>query len=357
VRDSGQGISTDKQAVLFRRFEQIDNSLTRREGGTGLGLAICKQLIEMMNGQIGVESELGKGTTFWFELELDRAGPRTKRPATDVFESLAVQIVKPSSLYETYYDSLLAAWGIAYDTAADVATAIQQSEQSQAEHQVLLLDADVFNSSFNSKDLKNWREQDDKRTVIVTCPQSMLTVIPQAINDASDLIVSKPVVQSELFNALLAVVKDDLVAGDNKAVNTVTYSDFDAQVLVVEDNPINVAIVTGLLNKFGVDVSLAENGLQALTMLKQNPYDLVLMDCQMPELDGYEATRRIRQPGNVLDSTVPVVALTAHAMREDEQKCLDAGMNDYLTKPIDPYELNKTLAEWLPSECLKKVAS
>jgi CheY-like chemotaxis protein len=171
------------------------------------------------------------------------------------------------------------------------------------------------------------------------------------------LILSKPVIQSEFFNALLAIVGDAVESYDSALVESPTLHDFDAQVLVVEDNPTNVTIVTGLLNKFGVEVSHAENGVKALTMLENNTYDLVLMDCQMPELDGYEATRRIRHNGTVLDADIPVIALTAHAMREDEQKCLDAGMNDYLSKPIDPYLLNKTLANWLPQQCLKKVAS
>lgn len=355
VRDTGQGISQEKQATLFRRFEQVDNSLTRREGGTGLGLAICKQLVSMMQGKIGLESELGKGSTFWFELELDRASRYSKQTASSVFDDLTVLTVQPAALYHSYYDSLFEAWGITHDVVKDVATAVETLESLNAGYQVLLLDAERLKHS-QLKALKTLCEQRKTITVIVTCPQSMLTAVPQPISDVADMIVSKPVVQSALFNALLAVVKDDLDSQE-ALVNTVSYSDFNADILVVEDNPTNVAIVSGLLRKFGVNVSLAENGLQALDMLARERYDLVLMDCQMPELDGYEATRRIRQNGTVLDASVPVIALTAHAMREDEQKCLDAGMNDYLTKPIDPYLLNKTLAEWLPQQCLKKIAS
>lgn len=355
VRDTGQGISQDKLATLFRRFEQLDNSLTRREGGTGLGLAICKQLVEMMHGRIGVESEQGKGTTFWFELDVDRAGQEAKQKSMTVFADLSLQIVRPSPLYQSYYESLSAAWGISYDLVSDVILAAQRFEKSSAVHNVLLLDAELFNGKHKKplSEWQRWRQKQNNVTVIVTCQQSMLAMVPQAINDVADLIVSKPVVQSELFESLLAIVKDDLASRDAATTNVMQFEHFDASVLVVEDNPTNVTIVTGLLHKFGVDVSLAENGVQALTMLEHNHYDLVLMDCQMPELDGYETTRRIRQS----DSATPIIALTAQAMREDEQKCLDAGMNAYLTKPIDPYQLNKLLAEWLPENCLKKVAT
>lgn len=358
VRDSGQGISAEKQATLFRRFEQLDNSLTRREGGTGLGLAICKQLVEMMQGRIGVDSKPGKGSTFWFELKLDKAGHQSRMPGKDVFDDLTVQLLRPTRLYLDYYTSLFTAWGIHHQAIEDLESALEDTGEDDSARRVLLLEADtVIGNDSVLKQIQAWRDKHKNTTVIITCPQSMLAMIPESINEAAGLILSKPVIQSEFFNALLAIVGDAVESYDTVLAESPTLLNFDAQVLVVEDNPTNVTIVTGLLNKFGVEVSHAENGLKALTMLENNSYDIVLMDCQMPELDGYEATRRIRHNGTVLDADIPVIALTAHAMREDEQKCLDAGMNDYLSKPIDPYQLNKTLANWLPEYCLKKVAS
>lgn len=355
VRDTGQGISKDKLATLFRRFQQLDNSLTRREGGTGLGLAICKQLIEMMHGRIGVESEQGKGTTFWFELDVDRASLQVKKTNTSIFADLSVQIVRPSPLYQRYYESVFTAWGIHYNLLTELSQAAQRFERSGSVHQVLLLDAELFNGKHKKQldEWQRWREKQDNVTVIATCQQSMLAIIPQAIQDAADLIVSKPVAQSELFESLLAVVKDDLASLDDAKANIVTFAHFEAHLLVVEDNSTNATIVTGLLEKFGIEVSLAENGLKALSMLENHDYDLVLMDCQMPEMDGYEATQRIRKQG----LSIPIIALTAQAMREDEQKCLDAGMNAYLSKPIDPFQLNQLLAEWLPEDRLKKVST
>lgn len=355
VRDSGRGISQDKQATLFQRFEQLDNSLTRREGGSGLGLAICKELIEMMHGRIGVDSEPGKGATFWFELDVDRAGYQLKQTNTAVFADLSVLMVQPSPVYQNYYESLFSAWHISHDTVSDLSTAAAHFTQSSSAHQVLLLDAELFNDKQQKQlnEWQHWRGARQNITVMVACPQMLLAMIPQVINDVADLIVSKPLVQSELFESLLAVVKDDLPAYGHTDAEVMSYAHFNAHVLVVEDNSTNVVIVNGLLKKFGVEVSLAQNGLQALKMLEENHYDLVLMDCQMPELDGYETTQRLRQNG----FDIPVIALTAQAMREDEQKCLDAGMNAYLSKPINPYQLNKLLAEWLPDSCLKKVAS
>jgi CheY-like chemotaxis protein len=309
----------------------------------------------MMHGRIGVDSEQGKGTTFWFELDVDRASQQEKQTSTTVFADLSVEIVSPSPLYQSYYESLFEAWGIRYGLVAELSTAVERFEQTSAVYQVLLIDAELFNGKHKKSlaEWQRWRQKTDNVTVIVTCQQSMLAMVPQAINDVADLIVSKPVAQSELFESLLAIVKDDLASREAVTTSVMNFEHFDAHVLVVEDNPTNVIIVTGLLSKFGVEVSLAENGIKALTMLEHNDYDLVLMDCQMPELDGYETTRRVRQN----DTITPIIALTAQAMREDEQKCLDAGMNAYLTKPIDPYQLNKLLAEWLPQNCLKKVAT
>lgn len=358
VRDSGQGISAEKRATLFRRFEQLDNSLTRREGGTGLGLAICKQLVELMHGRIGVDSEIGQGSTFWFELDVDKAGRQPKLPGKEVFEKLSVHLLQPSAVYEDFYRSLFSAWGVQHSSYEDLSAITEHMSPTGSAHHVLLLDAEtVIGSSKTLKQIQSWRQENKHTTVIISCPQSMMAMIPAPINAAADLILSKPVIQSELFNALLAIIGDAVEAYDTIVPVSPTFQSFDAHVLVVEDNPTNVTIVTGLLNKFGVEVSLAENGAQALSMLAKHAYDLVLMDCQMPEMDGYEATRHIRHDGAVQDASIPVIALTAHAMREDEQKCLDAGMNDYLSKPIDPLLLNKALANWLPEHCLKKVVS
>ena len=356
IRDTGAGITKEKQSRLFQRFEQLDNSLTRREGGTGLGLAICKQLIDMMGGRIGVETEEGKGSNFWFELRLDRAGPRhiIKEPP---FRDMSLVAAGASALYSAFYQSIFDAWGVAYQRIDDLNLATVQLAAEPSKQKVLLMDSMLFEKPSL---IEAWIESHsgylDNIHIIVTCPLSMLAIVPQSISDMADLILSKPLIQSELYKALQTVVSDDVSDSTSTGVQKSPMASFDARVLIVEDNLTNIAIVTGLLHKFGVRTGLAENGQQALELLANEPFDLVLMDCQMPIMDGFETTQRIREDGKVLNASIPIIALTAFAMDEDEHKCLSAGMNDYIAKPIDPTLLNKKLVRWLPQHCLKNIA-
>jgi signal transduction histidine kinase/DNA-binding NarL/FixJ family response regulator len=355
IRDTGQGISEDKQLQLFRRFEQLDNSLTRREGGSGLGLAISRQLVELMGGQIGVESSPGKGARFWFRLRLDKAKKKQSDYQTQLFREMSITVVAADPIYQQLYQSLFTAWQIEHEFVDDCQQAITQMQSQQSAHPVMLLDArTLIDDDSLAQAITAYREEVPEFRLLAVCPQSMLAIMPKQVSDRADLIVSKPIIQSELFNALLSVVEAELVDDEADSLPPAKQSlmKFEAKILVVEDNPTNVIIVKGLLHKFGIDAEVADNGSDALDRLGAEDFDLVLMDCQMPVMDGYEATRRLRQ-----SSDIPVIALTAHAMREDEQKCLDAGMNDYLTKPIDPYSLNASLGRWLPEECIQQAVS
>lgn len=355
IRDTGQGISEDKQRQLFRRFEQLDNSLTRREGGSGLGLAISRQLVELMGGEIGVESRPGKGARFWFRLRLDRAERKQRVYQSQLFKSLRVTVVGTDPLYQQLYQSLFTAWQIDYEFVDDSQQALAQMQSRQIAHPVMVLDArTLIDNDSLAKAIADYRERVPAFRLLAICPQSMLAIMPKRVSEQADLIVSKPIIQSELYNALLSIVEGELVADEPDSASPARQSlmKFDAKILVVEDNPTNVIIVKGLLQKFGIDAVVADNGSEALARLGAEQFDLVLMDCQMPVMDGYEATRRLRQ-----SSDIPVIALTAHAMREDEQKCLDAGMNGYLTKPIDPFSLNASLGQWLPGECIQQPVS
>jgi PAS domain S-box-containing protein len=355
VRDTGQGIEAEKQKNLFRRFEQLDNSLTRREGGSGLGLAISRQLVELMGGQIGVDSRPGEGSTFWFRLRLDRAEKKQPQSRNELFKGMRIYVVAADPLYQQFYQSVFAAWQVEYEFVVDYQQAIKRSQSSQDNHPVMVFDAKTLTANSGlAAAVTEYRQMRPALRLLAICPQSMLAIMPQQVNDLADLIVSKPIVQSELYNALLSVVEADLASDEPHEVSRArqTLLKFDARILVVEDNPTNVIIVQGLLNKFGIQAEVADNGSEALLRLEAEHFDLVLMDCQMPVMDGYEATRRLRQ-----SSDIPVIALTAHAMREDEQKCLDAGMNGYLTKPIDPYSLNASLGQWLPAECIQQPVS
>lgn len=227
VTDTGIGLSSEQQHKLFDKFTQADSSTTRKFGDTGLGLSICKQLVKLMGGEIGVESEAGKGATFWFTLNLANT-----------------------------------------DTKAA-----------------------------------------PRLTTDLQAPRST-----------------------------------------GKAANGLPQ--FRARVLVVEDNVTNQAVARGTLKKFGIDIDISSNGQEAVTRLEAEAYDLVFMDCHMPVMDGYSATRLIRDPqSKVLNHAIPIIAMTANAMRGDRNKCIEAGMDGYVAKPVDPAKLCKQLEQWLPDNC------
>lgn len=358
VTDTGQGISEEDQHSLFERFQQVDSSLTRKEGGSGLGLAISKQLVELMGGTIGVESELGVGSRFWFELEFGKAAMKQQAPE-HLFDAVKVCALKPLAVYETLYTTVFSAWNVAYSQADEYSQVLNELTSSEYQHNVLIIDADLLKDKALVKALVESKQQRKDIFLLVVCPQSMFTMIPQVISDEADQILSKPLIQSELYNSLLAVVyEDSTVYKPLIQTDTPKFNQFDAKVLVVEDNVTNIVIIKGLLEKFNVRSEVAEDGSKALELLAANEYDLVLMDCQMPVMDGYETTRRIRKAEHaVLDKGIPVIALTAQAMRGDEDACISAGMNDYLTKPVEPALLYDKLNKWLPERCKQQMAS
>lgn len=308
-----------------------------------------------MDGEIGVESRPGEGARFWFRLRLDRAESKQRGYQSHLFKAMRVSVVAADPLYQQLYQSLFTAWHIDYEFVDDSQQALKQMQSLQIAHPVMVLDArTLIDYDSLASAIADYRERLPAFRLLAICPQSMLAIMPKQVSEQADLIVSKPIIQSELYNALLSVVEGDIVADEPDSASPAKLSlmKFDAKILVVEDNPTNVIIVKGLLQKFGIDAVVADNGSEALARLGAEQFDLVLMDCQMPVIDGYEATRRLRQ-----SSDIPVIALTAHAMREDEQKCLDAGMNGYLTKPIDPFSLNASLGQWLPGECIQQPVS
>jgi PAS domain S-box-containing protein len=357
VTDTGIGFSAEQQGNLFKRFTQADGSTTRRYGGTGLGLAICKQLVEMMGGEIGVDSALGEGASFWFTLDLDNADAHCPPRETTNLHQQKVLVVDDNATNCQLLDELLNAWQVEHKTVASAAAAIQVLKDATGEgrpYSIALLDMHM--PGMDGARLGALIR--DEKQLADTC--LVLLISQSRYGDTKKMhaagfagYISKPINQSELYNTLLEVA--GITSADEQLITRYTEREvqqFNARVLVVEDNVTNQEVAQGMLEKFGIGIDLATNGEEAIHALEQFPYDLVFMDCQMPVMDGYEATRRIRDPQSpVKNPAIPVIAMTANAMQADRDRCLAVGMDDHIAKPAEPRKLHQMLKRWLPDRC------
>ena len=352
VVDSGIGLSEKQQKRLFKRFNQADGSTTRKYGGTGLGLAIVRQLVEMMGGEVGVLSEPDKGSTFWFTLLLENAEEPPPLPVWADLREQRVLVVDENETNRNLLHLLLEKWQVLHEQAASAEQALQILKQATHSQPFNIVILEMYMSAMDGVELGKQIQADSDLANI----QLMMLSSQGKRGDASKLkslgfaaYLSKPVDQTELYNALIQVAGGS--TEDKRLVTRYTARElpaYDAHVLVVEDNPTNQLVAKGMLKKIGITPDLAENGEQALQALQKTEYDLVLMDVQMPVMDGHEATRRIRHPDSlVLNHELPIIAMTANAMQGDREACLQAGMNDYISKPITPEKLQQALSTWL----------
>jgi PAS domain S-box-containing protein len=345
VRDTGVGIPAEAQARLFNAFTQADGSTTRRYGGTGLGLAICKRLVSLMGGEIGFESTPGHGTAFWFTLTLEQqlsSAPR--QPERGSLDRARVLVVDDNKTNRTILHRQLAAWGIRDDAAASGPEALEclRREAAQGDpYQLVILDMQMpdMDGVDVARAIKNDPALRDTILVILTS----LAYHPDDVDlqrIGISAYLTKPVKQSRLYDCLATVLTEG-GAPDRPA--TVGRSSIRAsaglsaiRVLVAEDNPINQKVALRLLEKLGVRAEAVGNGLEVIDAMTRSRYDVILMDCQMPELDGYETTARIRQREQASPALGHqyIIAVTAHALEGDRERCLAAGMDDYLSKPI-----------------------
>ena len=360
VSDTGIGISPDRQGALFAPFVQEDGSTSRKYGGTGLGLAISRQLVELMGGQIGVDSAPGQGSTFWFTVRFGKQADHQPIPEDEWadLEGLKVLVVDDHDTNRLLVTALLNSWRCRFAEAAEanVALAIlREAARVGDPFQVALLDMqmpDVDGAELGRR-IKACPE-------VSQTPLVMMTSMGQR-GDAARFqrigfagYFAKPVRQSHL-RACLATIRGRLSRDRELAADRLITQHLIGEaarrrvrILLAEDNAVNQRVALAMLKKLGYRADAVANGLEAIAALRDIPYDLVLMDCQMPELDGYEATRRIRAPGcGVLRPTAPIVAMTANAMKGDREKCLEAGMDDYITKPVQLKELAEVLERWL----------
>jgi diguanylate cyclase (GGDEF)-like protein len=353
VRDTGIGMAEEAKQRIFEAFSQADGSTTRKYGGTGLGLAISRQLVNLMGGELNVDSELGKGSTFWFDL--DFAVSKEKAPVAELkIKGERVLVVDDTELTRRYLGQLLERLSVDLEMATDGVNALEMMRRAAAEgkpYQIVLIDdaiqgmrgSDLVRLIVNDPTITNTRifmmmsrsnvaaEQMDKLNISGYLPKpaqrkdviSLLSELPAAIDDA------------------------ELQGEDEQTRSEVARLSFKGKrLLVVEDNRANQQVVLGMLERLGCKATIANNGRESLAIIARNQFDLVLMDCHMPEMDGYEATSQIRKL-EAADERIPIVAMTANVQKGEAEKCMAVGMDDYLAKPLKLEALREMLSRWL----------
>ena len=364
ISDTGIGIPEDQIDSLFDAFTQMDASTTRKFGGTGLGLTISRQLAEMMGGRVGVESEEGKGTTFWVTAVFQKQ-PDDRLADVEFLEDTAallrdkrILVVDDNEMNRLVLKKQLHSWQCRHDEAPDGETALAKLRAAATEKDPFLMAIlDMQMPGMDGETLGRTIKADES----IEDPALVMMTSLGKRGDAARLqeigfsaYLTKPVKQSALYNCLVTVFSEEGKKERDKTVPIITRHALaegkrrKTHILLAEDNPTNQIVALKILEKLGYRADAVANGLEAVKLLETRTYDLVLMDVQMPELDGLEATRRIRDESSmVMDHGVPIVAMTAHAMKGDREKCLEAGMDDYVAKPVEPRALVEAIERQL----------
>ncbi|HED14489.1 MAG TPA: response regulator [Gammaproteobacteria bacterium] len=361
VRDTGIGMTSGQINGLFESFYQADESTSRRYGGTGLGLAISRQLVELMNGNIELESVSGKGSSFTFTAEFRPAhhAPTQQFLMPGVLAGRPVLVVDDNAMSRKILRTMLEQFSFHVETAESGNQALALVEHMAKEKEspffAILMDYRMpgMDGIETARRIKVLDGLSAITAILMVSACGNDEVVKEAENAGLDAFLEKPVDRSLLFNTLLEISGHKKVTESHSRVPSLVEAErlkkiCGARVLLVEDNSINQQVATEFLEIAGMKVDLAINGREAVEKTHANNYDLILMDIQMPEMDGLEATRRIRADNS--QQQIPVVAMTAHAMASDREKSLSAGMNDHLTKPIDPDQLTAVLVKWIRAE-------
>jgi signal transduction histidine kinase/DNA-binding response OmpR family regulator len=366
VEDTGIGIPEDKLAHIFDKFTQADASTTRRYGGTGLGLAISRQLVEIMGGNLGVTSQLGVGSTFWVRLRLPLAESEPAAPGPPrELAGVRVLIVDDNPVNRRVLHEQVVRWGLrngSVASGAEALAALRAAQASEDPYQIAILDYHMpeMDGEMLGRAIK--ADPTLQTTVLV-----MLTSVSQRM-DVQRLLAAgfgavaiKPVRASQLMNALATAWGAQMLSIPPESPNAPTPASpraatlgvlsaadqpMRARVLLAEDNIVNQKVAVRMLEKLGCRVDVAADGREAVEMLAMLPYDMVFMDCEMPELDGYRASMEIRRRQGT-GRRIPIIAMTAHAMAGDREKCLAAGMDDYISKPVHVVNLEEALRRWI----------
>jgi len=375
VKDTGLGIPEDKQAIVFEKFDQVDGSTTRKFGGTGLGLSISQQLCALMGGKIDLTSTVGEGSTFAFTMNLQRVNQHASTaPASDVtvLNGLSALIVDSSAIAQDILTEQMNALSLRIKTASTWPDALQQLSAAASNNtpfNLVLISQQTFDitgEKLADNVAYDFPLNNTARIFLTSIPLSDDGKKLESLGIEGYLV--KPVRSSELAN-ILALIWDAKLAkktiplvtrhsiADGNTCTNIKPTFTNTHILVAEDNPVNLMVVSEIIEQYGCRVTPAGNGIEVIEMIKKNRFDLVLMDCQMPEMDGYEATINIRRIETTNKTKeLPVIAFTANAMLGDSDRCISAGMDDYITKPVEQKKLAAILMKWLPHKLTKKPA-
>jgi signal transduction histidine kinase/CheY-like chemotaxis protein len=351
IVDTGVGIRPEDQARLFGVFSQVDGSLTRKYGGTGLGLAISKRIAEAMGGECGVDSELGKGSTFWFTAKVGHATTQPTRRQRDGRVTAKVLLASTSEAQRSALSELMQRWGMHCQVAAS-STQACEFVISNERFDLVVMDGGLQAGDPQSPDLGELCLVEDLPVIRLLAT----TEVAGEAGSASQAFLWKPVRASELYNSIVALSSGKQAAlrsREQEAATAEAISGSNGRVLVVDDNEVNRLVACELLFELGFESDVACNGQEAFDKVSAQHFDVVLMDCQMPIVDGFQATAMIRQLAEP-KASVPIIALTAHAMADDRDRVLRGGMDDYATKPIRGRVLAGLLLRWLPNSKAQK---
>jgi two-component system sensor histidine kinase/response regulator len=350
VTDTGIGISEEQQASLFAPFSQADGSITRRFGGTGLGLAICKRLVELMQGRFGVDSTVNHGSTFWFEISLQVGTLSTARQSSrTAFQQVRALVADTQTNARQLLSTHLEAFGCQVVQAETAEQALDAFRAEGADFDVVVLDHELNDEGGIAvgREIRQLAGDAGRPVIIIVTATAVEEITDEVQKYEFVGPLLKPVSASTVLDAIISVMPDaDLtrMPASSIAVEGGKARLDGVRVLVVEDNDINQLCARELLEQAGAVVLIAENGLEAVELLDKESVDCVLMDVQMPVLDGYSATRQLRRSQRF--AKLPIIAMTANAMSGDRERALESGMNDYVSKPVEPDEMRQVVYRW-----------